>query len=552
MRQTRWVDAQAGVGFFGRVDELRAVAGFLEQAIGGAGRLVVVAGEPGIGKTRLCEEAGSLARARGAGVAWVACWEPGAVVSFGVWRDLLAQMGASAVEPAAGGEPPDVARERFFDGVARVVRSAALERPWLLVVDDVQWADAGTLRLLLYLAPLLRTMPVLMVAALRDSDRAAASPSPLTAELARHASIVRLHGLAAGDVGHLVEQVTGARPAAGVSEALRSATGGNPLFVAELAHRLQREDRLDRVTPGEELPVPPGVRVVLGLKLRDLDDACRRALAVAAVAGQVFSVDVVAGVLGQDQVALLGMVDQAVRAGVIVPAGGSRYAWSHPLLRSVVYDDIGVAARVRLHERVGDALEAALASGHDAELAAVSFHYLKAAAGGTAAKAVTYAERAAQEAMAALGYEEAARLYDRALEAGRLDPAVADRGRLLLGAGAARAASGDMAGARQAGTQSRPQRRLAIAECSQRLCQQPALRRVEKRHLETRIRKAERRIGQLDRPARPPGMLGRPEKRLPGTSRIARRGLGRARAKKQPALIGHGGIEPACLQGAVV
>jgi len=225
VRQTRWVDVQGGLGFVGRVDELRAVGGFLEQAIGGAGRLVVVAGEPGIGKTRLCEEASSLARERGAGVGWVACREPGAVGSFWVWRDLLAQMGASAVEPGAGGEPPDVAREQFFDGVARVVRSAALERPWLLAVDDVQWADTGTLRLLLYLAPLLRTMPVLMVAALREGDRAAAPSSPLTAELVRHASIVRLHGLAAGDVGHLVGQVTGALPAAEVSEALRSATG---------------------------------------------------------------------------------------------------------------------------------------------------------------------------------------------------------------------------------------------------------------------------------------------------------------------------------------
>ena len=179
--------------------------------------------------------------------------------------------------------------------------------------------------------------------------------------------------------------------------------------------------------------------------------ARQRALAVAAVAGLVFSVDVVASVLGQDRVKLLGIVDQAVRAGLIIRGRGSgRYAWSHPLLRAVVYDDIGVAARVRLHERVGDALEAALASGHDVELAAVSFHYLKAAAGGTAAKAVSYAERAAQQAMAALGYEEAARLYDRALEACRLDPAVADRGQLLLGAGAARAASGDLAGARQA------------------------------------------------------------------------------------------------------
>jgi len=213
VRQTRWVDAQGGLGLVGRVDELRAVAGFLEQAIGGAGRLVVVAGEPGIGKTRLCEEASSLA---GAAREW-AGWRAGsrAVGSFWAWRDLLAQMGASAGEPGAGGEPPDVARERFFDGVARVVRSAALERPWLLVVDDVQWADAGTLRLLLYLAPLLRTMPVLMVAALREGDRAAAPSAPLTAELVRHASIVRLDGLAAGDVGHLVGQVTGARPAAG-------------------------------------------------------------------------------------------------------------------------------------------------------------------------------------------------------------------------------------------------------------------------------------------------------------------------------------------------
>lgn len=166
-----------------------------------------------------------------------------------------------------------------------LIRVAALERPWLLVVDDVQWADAGTLRLLLHLAPLLRTMPLLIVAALREGDLAAAPSSPLTAGLVRHASIVRLHGLAAGDVGHLVGHVTGALPAAGVSAALRSATGGNPLFVAELAHRLHREGRLDRVTPGEELPVPPGVRVVLGLKLHDLDDACRRALAVAAVAG---------------------------------------------------------------------------------------------------------------------------------------------------------------------------------------------------------------------------------------------------------------------------
>src|SRR5215471_10962731 len=273
VRQTRWVDAPGGLGFVGRMDELRAVAGFLEQATGGSGRLVVVAGEPGIGKTRLCEEASSLARERGAGVGWVACWEPGAVGSFWAWRDLLAQMGASAVEPGAGGEPPDVVRERFFDGVARVVRSAALERPWLLVVDDVQWADPGTFRLLLYLAPLLRTMPVLMVAALREGDRAAAPSSPLTAGLVRHASVVRLHGLAADDVGQLVGQVTGALPAAGVSAALRSATGGNPLFVAELAHRLHREGRLDRVTPVEELPVPPGVRVVLGLKLHDLDDA---------------------------------------------------------------------------------------------------------------------------------------------------------------------------------------------------------------------------------------------------------------------------------------
>jgi tetratricopeptide (TPR) repeat protein len=441
------VSSWASSGFVGRLDELRDLSGCVDEALRGTGRLVVISGEGGIGKTRLCEELASIAGHRGAGVAWAACWESGGLPPFWPWWQVFDQLGID-VEPSPVGEnAPDVARAHLFAAVIDAMRAAALDRPRLMVLDDVQWADAGTLRLLAHVAPLMRSVAALLVTTVRERD--VASPS-LPRELLRHARLMRLGGLHVDELGELVEGLTGSRAKAEVNGALHRATAGNPLFASELVRRLSREGRLDGLAGTDELPVSPTVRAVLDEQLTDLSERCRALLAIAAVVGREFSLRLIADVAGRDPVEVLAGVEEAVAGGVIATIDVGRYAFAHPLLRSVMHDDIAVARRVELHERIGDALEADGARRHEVDLAALSYHYLNAAPGGTAGKAVHYAERAGRAAMAALGYEDAVVLFDRALAADELDPSESDRGSLLLGAGEARAASGDGDGARAA------------------------------------------------------------------------------------------------------
>src|ERR1700730_8821264 len=195
-------------GFVGRQGELRQLRAYVDEARNGTGRAVIISGEAGIGKTRLCEELASVARDADVGVASTACWESGGFPPFWPWRQLLEQVGGELGQTSTDEEEPDVARARLFATAIDAVRAAARVRPWLLVFDDVHWADAGTLRLLAHIAPLVRSMRVVLVAAWRDGEHA--SPS-LPADLRRHARWVRLEGLIADEVGELVADLTGSR-----------------------------------------------------------------------------------------------------------------------------------------------------------------------------------------------------------------------------------------------------------------------------------------------------------------------------------------------------
>ena len=434
-------------GFVGRLAELGELSRCVEQVIAGRGQLVVISGERGIGKTRLCEELAYVAGGLGVSMAWAGCWESGGRAPFWPWRQLLDQMGVEVEVALAGEVAPDVARARWFAAVIDAVRSAAAVRPWLLVFDDVQWADAGTVGLLTHIGPVMRSVRALLVAIVRDGAAASGSLPP---ELVRGCRVMRLGGLHVGELGELVEGLTGSRPQPEVSRALHRTTAGNPLFAGELIRRLHREDRLEGFEGRDDLPVSPTVRAVLDEQLSDLSDRCRELLAIAAVVGPEFPLGLVADVACREPLEALVEIEEAVAGGVVVDVGLGRYAFTHPLLRSVVHDDIGVAPRVRLHQRIGDTLEAVAARGGEVDLAALSFHFFNAAPGGTAGKAVYYAELAARSAMTALGYENAVELYDLALAANELDPAASDRGALLLGAGEAKAASGDVVGARAA------------------------------------------------------------------------------------------------------
>jgi tetratricopeptide (TPR) repeat protein len=432
--------------FVGRDRELRELGNGLESAIAGRGRLILISGEPGIGKTRLCEELVDRAAARGVRVAWARCWGAGSLPAFWFWEQLLGQLTDDpppAAHPAGTAEDPDVARLRYFDDIVDRVRRVASVAPLVLVVDDLHWADVASIRLLAYLASQLRDIPALVLASTRDVD---ATPGSAAGDaiglLDRSAGHVRLYGLDEGQIHALVDSMAGDVDAG----ALHHHTGGNPLFALELARHLDAQGTTVRAD--EMPPVPATVRGVLSQRLHALTADCRAALDVATVVGDEFGLDIVEVVTGLGRHQLLELVDEALRAHLVRDAGVAAYAFTHPLVRATLYDDLRIARRVRLHERVGVALEGRRAEGGDVDPAALAHHFLEAAPGGAAAKAAGYAIDAATRAMARLAYESAVRLYEQALAVLELDPSAADRCEVLLSLGAAELAAGRQPAAR--------------------------------------------------------------------------------------------------------
>ncbi len=195
--------------FIGRDRELRELENGLESAIAGRGRLILISGEPGIGKTRLCEELVDRAAARGVRVAWARCWEAGSQPAFWFWEQLLGQLTDDplpAPHPGGTAEDPDVARLRYFDDMVDRVRRVASAAPLVLVVDDLHWADVASIRLLAYLASQLRDIPALVLASTRDVG---VTPGSATGDaiglLERSAGHVHLDGLDVGQIPALVE-----------------------------------------------------------------------------------------------------------------------------------------------------------------------------------------------------------------------------------------------------------------------------------------------------------------------------------------------------------
>lgn len=440
-------------GFVGRDRQLRELGEAVGRAGRGSGELVLVSGDAGIGKTRLCEEIADGAAEHGLASAWARCWESGTVPAFWPWEQLIAQLTGGRVPGVGHGPPggdPDVARMRLFDDVVAAVQRAASEQPRLLVVDDLHWADVASVRLLAYVAARLHDLAVVAVATFRDVEAEPGTPvGDAIADLGRYGRHLRLSGLDATDMPALIRSVTGGEEGQVAAAAVHRHTGGNPLFARELVRLLDSQGSLaDLATSGEPPPVPATIRGVLGRRLERLSADCRRLVETGAVIGDEFGLDVLEAVTRTARARLLELVDEALTGRVLRELGAGRYAFTHPLVRSILYDDAGVARRVRLHERVGEALEDLKAGGRDIGVAALAHHFTKAAPAGGGARAVWYATEAAATAMARLAYEEAARLYEQALAALDLDPSGGDRCEVLLGLGAAEVATGDLPAAR--------------------------------------------------------------------------------------------------------
>jgi DNA-binding CsgD family transcriptional regulator len=460
------VDSQAsqahrlsrGRAFVGRENELRQLSSAFETAAAGHSILVMLGGEPGIGKTALCEQVADAVRARG-GLALVGhCYEEGSfglpyqpfVEALGCYlqacdaETVTAILGAGAADLArmlpmlrdrlhASPETsanPEEDRWRLLQAATDLLRNASLQRPLLLVLEDLHETDRGTLDLLLYLARSLRDTPLLVVGTYRDVEVDRAHPlSAALTELYRASNVVRLHlrGLSMHEVQRLLAETSQQRIPRPFAELVHRQTDGNPLFASQILRLAieeglmeKRDGALRRV--GEEAligRIPEGLRDAVGKRLSRLGDSANVLLCTASVIGREFQLDVLRKVLARSEEELEAALQEASAAALIeeLSAVGTAvgYRFSHAFFRQALYEEIVAPRRIRLHQQVARALEdvhSARLEEHAAELAE---HYAFSSDTSDLTKAVRYGELAARRAAEVFAYGEVARLLERAL-----------------------------------------------------------------------------------------------------------------------------------------
>jgi len=447
----------------------------------------MIAGEPGIGKTRTAETLAEYAVARKAMVAWGRCHEEAGAPSYWPWAQIIrAALAASDHEALLNGlgpaahdiadiapeihervtgadpavRPKDPAKARFsmFDAIRRLLFGACRERTLVLVLDDLHWADAPSLRLLEFLAPDIGDSGLLLVGTYRATELSRQHPlSDALGALARvpHVSRINLPGLSPDEVQAFIAAAAGTPPPPWLARTLHQQTEGNPLFLREIVRFLKQRGVLtdELRAPGAVLPpvirIPEGVKEVIGRRLNLLSLTCNEALAIASVIGRDFSQDVLSGAaapLGAD--AMLEALDEAVAAHIIDETDTGRYQFTHNLIRESLYDELRPAQRSRLHRAVGTTIESLHGTDSDTVLSQLAHHFR---AAGDLGRGIEYAVRAGERADALLAFEDAAASFQMALDAldqrAPVDEAL--RCRLLFRLGDAQRKSGDYTRARR-------------------------------------------------------------------------------------------------------
>lgn len=459
----RAIAVPAHVGpFLARDPEIEVLQRAADTARSGWGRLILIAGEPGIGKTRLAEEFAT--GDHGLEVLWGRCHEGEGAPPLWPWvqmlkavleersaKELLERAGPEAADlvhllpelaAAAPGLQPSVvsdaeeARFRLNVAVTALLTRLASERPLALVLDDLHWADAASLRMLQHLAGELRRARILAIGTYRDIEVVRDHPLfDALASVARMPVVERimLSGLGVEDVGSYVSSVAGHEPTEASVRLIHERTEGNPFFVAELARLLESEGALDDASPALGSAIPANVRDVILRRVSGLPDGSERVLTSAAVIGREFAVDLLASVERLDLDGVLDAIEPAIASRVLVetPSAVGRYGFSHALVRETLYDNLTTVGRARRHLRVAETLEERQAQG-DVRASEIAHHFFQAAGAGAADKAAAYALSAADQAIAQLGFEEAEGQLTRALEVLELVPTGPERARQEL------------------------------------------------------------------------------------------------------------------------
>ena len=439
--------------FVGREEERELLRRCLEGVKGGQGRIAIVAGPPGIGKTRTAREAGEEARQQGFLALAGNCYDREDSVPFAPFVELLETALAPVSDPAAIrailGEQaaeitrllpqlrrlfpdltplqvsPEQSRRMLFNAILDLVERQSALNPTLLLLEDLHWADEGTLSLLVHLGRSISRMPVMIIATHRDDD--IDMKPPLTKaldELTRLGVVERipLRGLPEPAVAQMIELLSGQEPSPALVDLIYANTDGNPLFVEELIRHLDSNqatgDFLERLQQGE-VALPHSLRLVIGRRLALVSKDTMRCLGTAAVIGRSFNFSLLEAATHADPDGLVDSLEEAEKAGLIssrLQYPEARFKFSHELIRRAVLDEVSIPRRQRLHLSIAQALEALYADALEDHAEDLAHHFWSAGYAADPTKAISFLQMAGEKAVGSSANTEAISQFRRALD----------------------------------------------------------------------------------------------------------------------------------------
>lgn len=460
----------------GRDRELAVLEQRLAGLGAGIGGIILLEGEPGLGKTRLLEW--TLAQAAASG--WVAlkgrCSQAEGTLPFlpfveqveqltrilpeRILLDCLGGVGAEIArltprirrllpeEQKPLKVPPEQERFLLFSSLMEFLERVSARHPLLMAVEDLHWADESTLRFLEYLATRLRDLPVLVAGTMRPSSyEPGVQPALEDLERARTAERIRLSPLDVGEVSGLLAELAGVPVPEGISQAVYAITEGNPFFIEEVYRMLNAENRLVEASGAwrlkldlADLDVPEGVKSLLERRFHRLRPATIQVLQRAALLGRSFRSELLEAVEGPGAGAdaVVEALEEAEQAGLVTvaAAGGSIVCtFSHALVRQALLDGVSPWRQQRYHHRIAEALERLSGTGDTDRITEIAYHLMRAGSLADTEKYRRYLSLAAEQSLQRTAFEEAIRLFEQALPLAQVP---GDRANLLFRLGLAR------------------------------------------------------------------------------------------------------------------